>query len=234
MTLTWQEFWNKKQHIYVSPRHTEVYYKTLGRGVLSFLPTRRPISLLDWGCGDALASVPLRDSGVQVFLYDPIPYVYERIKARFSGERNIYVLSEEDLSSVKPQSIDTVLIFSVLQYVSKDEFKNILPKLRNILVPEGMLLLGDIVPPSVLMIRDVFDLLRSGLQYGFFVDAVVGVTATFFSDYRSIRRTRGFTTYREEEILELLRTHGFGATRVFPNIGLSKQRMLIRAVKTKN
>lgn len=210
-----------------------MYYKALNRGVLELLPAYRPLILLDWGCGDALGSLTLQASGVRVLLYDPMPYVQDRIAARFSEEPDIRVLSADELASWTPQSIDAILIFSVLQYVSRDEFKKLLPRLRELLAPGGMLLLGDIVSPSLSMFTDALDLLRAGFRHGFFFDAIVGIVVTLFSDYRSVRNASGFTTYREEEMTDLLRSYGFSAERMPKNLGLSEHRILIRAIKAK-
>lgn len=231
MIATWQEFWNKKHRIYVSPRHMDVYYKVLSRGTLEMLPAHRPLVLLDWGCGDALASPTLRNQDIEVLLYDPTPYVQERISARFSNEQNIRVLTAKDFTSQAMESVDIILIFSVLQYISADKFQEILPQLQAILVPNGVLLLGDIVPKGLSMFADVIDLLKAGFRHGFFFDAITGIVATLFSDYRSVRNTNGFTTYSEEEIIDILHGNGFVAERMPKNIGLSGHRMFIKAIK---
>lgn len=231
MNITWQQFWNKKHRIYVSVRHQDAYYRELIRGVLTLLPERRPITLFDFGCGDALGAFSLSKIGIQVLLHDPVPYVHERIVKRFKQETNINVLDKDEFAALSSRSVDVVLIYSVLQYISKDDFKKLLPRFHEILSSKGVLLIGDVVPSSLSMIVDLYDLLAAGLRYGFFIDAVVGVFVTLFSDYRLVRKKNGFTKYDEREIIDILTTAGFKAERHLENMGLSKHRMLIKATK---
>lgn len=231
MNTTWQEFWNKKHRIYVSERHQDAYYRELSRGVLTLLPERRPITLFDFGCGDALGAFSLSKTGIQVLLHDPVPYVHSRILERFKNESNIKVLGKKDFDLLAPNTMDAVLVYSVLQYISKDDFKKLLLRFHDVLSSKGVLLIGDVVPSSLSTFVDLYDLLAAGLRYGFFIDAVVGVFVTLFSDYRLVRKKNGFTKYDEKEIIDILITVGFDAERHSKNIGLSKHRMLVKAIK---
>ena len=199
--------------------------------MLALLPERRPLTLLDFGCGDALGAFSLSKAGVQVLLHDPVPYVHERIMERFKNESNVKVLNKNEFISLASGSVDVVFIYSVLQYISKDDLKKLLPELYRILPNKGMLLIGDVVPATLSIFVDLYDLLIAGLRHGFFIDALAGVFITLFSDYRLVRKKNGFTKYDEKEIMEILATAGFDVERQPKNIGLSKHRMLIRAIK---
>lgn len=229
MTKNWKDFWNQENRLYVSDRHRDAYYSELHAGLRALLPSKRPLTLLDWGCGDALGAYALRDEGVTVLLHDPVPRVHDMISKRFAGEPGIRVLDTHEVSELQEGEVDVIFIYSVLQYVSKDEFEKLAADLRKLLVPGGLLIIGDIVPSAVSMLDDIGDLVRVSLKHGFFLDAVVGMAVTFFSEYRLIRKSNGFSTYEEAEVLGLLEKAGFDAKRMPRNIGLGRQRMLVVA-----
>lgn len=230
MVRTWKEFWNRENRVYVSRKHVEAHYRVLGGGVLELLPRDRPLTLLDWGCGEALAAPVIAQAGVTVLLYDPVPRVEDTL-SHFAGEKNIRVLKAEELAALPLSSIDAILVHSVIQYMTKEDFKATLERFSAWLKPGGTLLLGDVVPSGLPMIFDVIDLLWAGLRHGFFFGALSGMVMTFFSDYRAVRHAQGFTTYTESEMLGLLKGAGFNAERMSYNIGLCAHRMLFRAIK---
>lgn len=225
----WRDYWNRENRIYASARHLEAYYRVLGADVLSIVPSTRPLTILDWGCGEALLAPFLRDAGLAVLLYDPVLRAHERAEARYGGEPGITVLDARAYENLRDGSVDVILVHSVLQYLSKQEWEAVLPRLRSLLSPQGMLMLGDVVPTGISMFVDAYDLLSAGWKHGFFLDAARALVATLFSDYRSVRKASGFSTYAEGELIEILGRHGFAAKRAARNIGLSGHRMLILA-----
>jgi SAM-dependent methyltransferase len=230
MSSAWKSFWNKENNIYVSARHKEVHFLMNARDLLRLIPSGRPLTLLDWGCGEALGAAVLADANVRVLLHDPVPLQEKRLKERFSGNPRIEVLDARDIAGLPAHTIEVILLNSVLQYIGKEEFQKLLPGFRNLLTPEGVLFLGDVVPSDSRISDDALALLGAGIRHGFFFEALFGLVTTFFSDYRKVRQTDGFTTYTEEEIINILTRAGFRAERVQPNIGLTSHRMLIRAI----
>jgi hypothetical protein len=104
-----------------------------------------------------------------------------------------------------------------------------LDELRRLLRPDGELILADIIPPDIGMVTDIKALLGPAWKHGYFVAACLGLVKTFFSEYRKIRATAGFSCYREPEFLALLSEHGFKGERLPHNIGFNQQRMTFRA-----
>ena len=76
-----------------------------------------------------------------------------------------------------------VILHSVSQYLSGQEFDRIAALFHGLLRPGGLLLVGDVVPPTASAIADALALLRFGWRDGFFIAAVAGLVRTFFSDY---------------------------------------------------
>jgi ubiquinone/menaquinone biosynthesis C-methylase UbiE len=123
------------------------------------------------------------------------------------------------------KSIDLVIMNSVAQYMTPDEFDTALVNIRRILKPSGRLILGDILKPEVGMVTDVVALLRFAAKHGFLKDALKGLAATALSDYRQLRTRVGLQRYSEDDIAIKLGELGFTASRAHFNIGHNPWRM---------
>lgn len=230
MSSSWQAFWGGSHSIYVNDRHIAAHYARIAEDLIALLTDRPGAVLLDWGCGDALASLQLAAAGLQVELYDAVPAVQQRVAARFKGAPGITVLDATTWSAHPPHSLDVILVNSVLQYLPRDGLDQLLPRFRALLKPGGMLLLADVIPPDAGMLADIRALLTAAARHGYLLAALRGLVATFFSPYRKLRRDIGLTTWSEADIVNKLQACDFTATRLDRNIGFSPHRMLIRAV----
>jgi SAM-dependent methyltransferase len=231
MSTGWFEFWNSGQSTFVSSRHLEAHYRTVGRDLVAILGAQRPCRLLDYGCGDALATPILVKAGIEVLLYDAVPRVHERLKRQFADAAGIRVLDAPPWAALPAGSIDGVLVNSVLQYLSKDEALALMPRWYSLLRPGGILYFADVVQPDVGMLSDAHALLRAALANGFMRDALFGLAAMVFSNYGKVRRQHGFAMYGEAEIIGMLAANGFSAQRLPRNIGFNQNRMLIGAAR---
>lgn len=232
MAGDWRAFWGGSHRIYVNERHLRAHYDRIAKDVIDLLADRPGAVLLDWGCGDALASPRLAEAGLQVRLYDAVMAVQQRVAARYRDVPGITVLDDAAWLAEPPGSLDVILVNSVLQYLPRPLLDDLLPRFRALLKPEGVLLLADVIPPDASMVADIQALLAAGWRHGYFVAALGGLAATFFSDYRRLRQQVGLTTWTEADILARLRAHGFEAHRSPRNIGFSPHRMLIRGTPT--
>ena len=100
---------------------------------------------------------------------------------------------------------------------------------RTVLKPDGEVIFADIIPPHVSMVADIASLLGTGWNNGFFLAACVGLARTFFSEYRRIRATAGFSCYEADDFSQMLTRHGFTAERFARNVGFNQQRMTFKA-----
>lgn len=226
--MDWLAFWGGAHSIYVNRRHLEAHYAQIADDVRRLIGPRRPV-LLDFGCGDALAAPAIAPSTSRLLLYDAAPPVRARIAARFAGDAAIEPLDERAWNALAPASVDVILVNSVLQYLDRASFEALLPRFRSLLRAGGELILADVIPPEASALDDVRALLGSAARRGYLLAAVRGLGATFFSDYRRLRRDLGLTCYAEAEVSRLLQAHGFAAERAPWNIGFSRHRMTFRA-----
>jgi len=231
MSDSWQTFWSGTHRIYVNQRHLEAHYQRLAEDLIELLDGAPGKVLLDWGCGDALASPALAAAGFDVRLYDAVPAVQARVVARFRDAAGIVVLDDDAWAAQPPAGIDVILVNSVLQYLPREALDGLLRRWRDLLRPGGWLLLADVIPPDSSLAADVAALLRAAARHRFLRAAVVGLAATFFSDYRRLRRRLGLTRWAESELLTRLRSSGYAAERLPRNPGISPHRMLVRAVR---
>ena len=232
MTSTWREFWNADNSVYISEKYKEVHFAKIADDVIALLPRTRPLSLLDWGCGEALGAPRYVHAGIQIYLFDPVPLPLRHVQERFRDVPNITVLDVQAVEKLPDGSMDAIIVNSVLQYISVNEFRGLLRIFERLLSADGVLILGDVVSTDDSMVVDAWELLKAGFVYGFFTDVLFGLVRTFFSEYRLIRKKSGFTAYRESEIIDLLQKAGFRGERIRPNVGLAPQRMLFRALKS--
>ena len=138
----------------------------------------------------------------------------------------IEILNEAMLNALPAQSLDFVIINSVVQYLSHQQLGAALDLLRAKLKPGGVLAIGDVIPVNDTALADTLALFRFAWDGGFVFAAFTGVVRTVFSDYRKLRDRLGLTRYTPEEFIKLSAAHGFSAQRAARNIGHNQGRML--------
>lgn len=220
----WISFWNGSHAIYVNDRHKAVHYAAIAADLVGFVPGPHA-RVLDFGCGEALASAELAFRCGRLVLSDAAPAVRDRLKGRFVAAPAIDVMSPEEVSALPDGSFDLIICNSVAQYLSRDLLASLVREWRRLLAPGGRLLLADVIPPHVSALADAEALLRLAAREKFLLAAVAGLARTAISPYRKLRAELGLTTYEEAEVLALLTQAGLAARRVQPNIGHNQQRM---------
>lgn len=210
--------------LYVSPQHLRAHYTYLADALQTLLPSNRPFTLLDFGCGEALATPRLAQMATRLLLYDGSPVIRDRVRTRFGGLAGISVLDDDAYAALPDRSVDRVLVISVIQYVKDDDLTRMLAEWRRLLAPDGALILGDVLPPGNSTLADVSSLLRFALDNGFLWAALRGLATTAATDYPKLRRTLGLRCYGEVEMLERLREAGFAARVALRNVSPSPHR----------
>jgi len=224
----WIAFWNSKHSIYVNARHRDVHYRTIAEHIRAHLPP--DATVLDYGCGEALSAGIVAEGARRLILCDAAPNVRAGLGERFAGRPNIEVRSPEEVEGLPPGSLDVVVMHSVAQYLTPGDLDERLALFRRLLRTDGLLILGDIIPPDVSAATDALALLRFAGANGFFVAAVFGLIRTVaLTDYLRLRSNLGLTRYREAEIVVRLEAAGFAVQRASDNIGHNPARMTFLA-----
>ncbi|OAN49921.1 SAM-dependent methyltransferase [Paramagnetospirillum marisnigri] len=216
----WLDYWDGNVSLYVSPRHLEAHYQGLFSDIEALLPPP-PFTLMDYGCGEALMAPALADRGGSVILFDQAPSRRATLRQRFAGLSGVRVAeSLEELDG----TCDLILMISVIQYVPKPELSALLRRLRQILKPDGRLVIGDILSPGNHLVDDTVALLRFALEQGFLWDALAGLCRILGSTYREERRRLGLSCYAPDEITQVLAEAGYSSEPLGWNIGHARHR----------
>ncbi|MGF9764052.1 class I SAM-dependent methyltransferase [Microvirga sp. 0TCS3.31] len=222
--MNWRDYWNQDTPIYTGERHKLLHYRLIANDIIGLIPSP-DAALLDYGCGEALFADKIAAKCARLILSDAAPLVRERLNERFKDNERITVLSTDDVADLPDASFDLIVVNSIVQYLSLDEFRALLKLARDKLKEDGRLILGDIIPPDTSPITDARALLSFAWQGGFLRSALTGLARTAFSEYRKIREEVGLALYDEDEIVDLLEDAGFTPERAARNLGHNQARM---------
>jgi SAM-dependent methyltransferase len=233
MASPWLDFWNGSHRIYVNSRHAQVHYARIAADLIALIPSPAA-TVVDWGCGEACAALTIAAQARRLILCDAAPATRERLIARLDSASTpeaakIAVVAPDELRSDYRAQVDLFVVNSVLQYLSEPELQQLLADARDLLSPGGSLVIADVIPTHDDLLGDIRNLLGTAWANGFFMAALVGLAATFFSPYRTLRNTVGLARHDEAEFLERLRAAGFKAERLQQNMGFDVRRMAFRA-----
>jgi SAM-dependent methyltransferase len=224
----WIAFWNSNHSIYVNDRHRDVHYRAIADDIAEYVPSPTA-TVVDFGCGEALHADRIAQWVDRLILVDAAENVRARLAGRFAKISEIEVRSPQQLAECPDRSVDLVVMNSVAQYVSSAELSALLVLFRRLLRPDGLLVIGDVVPPNVSAVTDVAALLKFAASGGFFGAAIIGIIRTALSDYRRLRSSLGLTQYSEAAITQKLAAAGYAAKRAPANIGHNQARMTFLA-----
>jgi SAM-dependent methyltransferase len=234
----WIEFYDSDHSIYVNARHRDVHYRDIAQQIAAFVPgpqgpggpqTRTGARVLDFGCGEALHADLVAAVASEVVLCDAAPKVRASLAARFAANAKIRVASPHELAQRPEHSLELIVANSVVQYLTAAELAAMLALWRRLLVPDGTLIVADVIPPGGGLLSDVVALLRYALANQFLLAALVGLVRTAVSPYRRLRSTLALARYGESDFLRLLAGAGFAAERLAHNMEHNPTRMTFRA-----
>jgi len=229
-TMSWGDFWNSANYIYVNARHRNLHDRLVARDMVGFISSR-DAAVLDYGCGEATAADVVAGCSQSLILCDAAANIRGRLTARFIGHPQITVLSPEEVQALPRDSLSVIVVNGLLGYLPKTELKELLAILRRLLKDDGIIVIGDVIPRDRSIFADAAALLGFGFKNGFFIAALHGLVRTFFSKYLWLLLVHGLRRYDEAEILTVLRTAGFSAKRRYPNIGHNQGRMTFVAFR---
>ena len=225
----WISFYDFKHSvIYVNARHRDVHYARIAADILPYIPSPTA-HVLDYGSGEACSAGRVAAACARLVLAEAAPNVRAALAARFAGDRKISVLTPEQVAALPPHSFDLIVMHSVAQYLNATELERLLVLFRRLLKPDGLFVLGDIVPPRFASLTAAMALLRFGAANGFFWAALFGLLKIGTSDYLRLRKRVGLSHYQEPQMLAKLKAAGYLAARGEVNIGHNQARMTFLA-----
>jgi SAM-dependent methyltransferase len=223
----WIAFWNSKHSIYVNARHRDVHYRTIARDIRAYVPAGAHV--LDYGCGEALHADLIATPAVGLTLCEAAPKVRAALARRFGTHSRITTRSPEEVAALAAGAFDVIVMHSVAQYLTPRELDARLAEFHRLLKNDGLLVLGDVMPPQVSAANDAIALLRFAAANGFLGAALIGLARTRASRYWRLRSRLGLTRYSEAAMIEKLTAAGFHSHRADANIGHNAARMTFLA-----
>jgi SAM-dependent methyltransferase len=225
----WISFYDFKHSvIYVNARHRDVHYRVIAEDIRALVPSATA-RVLDYGCGEATSADLVAAASGHLTLVEAAPNVRAALAARYAGNPKITVIAAGAIEAQPAASFDLIVMHSVAQYLSGTELDGLLATFRRLLKPDGLFIIGDIVPPRFAAPAAAIALLRFGAANGFFWAAVGGLMRIFVSDYFRLKKTVGLSHYTEAAMLDKLKKAGFAAERAAHNIGHNQRRMTFQA-----
>jgi SAM-dependent methyltransferase len=225
----WISFYDFKHSvIYVNARHRDVHYRTIAQDIRAYVPPHSA-QVLDYGCGEATSAELIAAASEHLTMVEAAPNVRAALTARYAANSKISVLTPDEAAARPAASFDLIVMHSVAQYLTADEFARLLGVFHRLLKPDGLLIVGDIVPPRLAASAAAVALLRFGLENGFFWAAVGGLIRIFLSDYFRLKKSHGLSHYTESAMLARLQAAGFAAKPAARNIGHNQWRMTFLA-----
>jgi hypothetical protein len=221
--MSWTAFWDGDTPIYVNQRHRDKHYLCVAKSIAALIESPN-CAVLDFGCGEALSADLVAARCTRLYLCESAASVRDRLRQRYSKFPKIEVV-DESLVGVANDSIDVLIVNSVVQYLSMAELSASLILWRGKLAATGRLVLADVMPRRGDAVQDALSLLRFAFNDGFFFAAVLGLFRTVFSPYPRLRRDLGLLRFEEEEMLAILSGAGFSAKRLKVNLGHNQSRM---------
>jgi SAM-dependent methyltransferase len=221
----WISFYDMRHSlIYVNARHRDVHYRKIADDIRALVP-KTTAAVLDYGCGEATAADVIAAACGHLTMVEAAPNVRAALSARYAGNAKISVLTPDAAAAMPAGSFDLIVLHSVAQYLSGPELDRLLATFRKLIKPDGLLVLGDIVPPRLAAAAAAWSLLKCGAANGFFWAAVGGLLRIFVSDYLRLKKTVGLSHYEAAAMLAKLKAADFSATRAPRNIGHNQWRM---------
>ena len=218
--------------IYVNTRHRDVHYRRIAEDLRALVPSATA-AVMDYGCGEATSADHLAAACGHLTMVEAAPNVLAALKARYGDNRKISVITPEEAKAKPASAFDLIVLHSVAQYLSAEELDGLLAQFRRLLKPNGLLIVGDIVPPRHAAPEAALSLLHFASREGFLVAAVRGLIRILVSDYLRLKSKVGLSHYTQAAMLGKLRTAGYEATRAARNIGHNQWRMTFLARPTK-
>jgi ubiquinone/menaquinone biosynthesis C-methylase UbiE len=222
--MDWKSFWDRPHQLYSGQKHLAAHYRRIADDMISVIPGPQA-RVLDYGCGEALDAARVASHCRELMLFEAVDGPRRSVASRFQGAPGIVVLGPAELANRPDNSVDLVIVNSVLQYLSDAQLDELIANARRVLAPQGRFIIADVIPPDASALGDVKALLAFALSEKFLIEAVQGLVRTAFSDYVTVRKTLGLATHTSEAMLKRLQTAGFQATRRTANLGMNPGRM---------
>ena len=218
----WESYWerlNDRQQLF--REQSDEYFRNLD-ATFGLDPRAR---VLDFGCGFGHVAQMLAPRVGELFLWDASANMRRRARLNVAGRQNIRFLDLSDPKSLSPDlQFELILVNSVVQYMTMEEFVIWLLRWRNMLAPGGRIVVSDLIPPDYGALWDIVDLLRLSARRGFLVRAIWQAVSEIWR-YWGVRRVRPLSRLGREELSPRGKDAGLTVSYLPANLTHFKKRL---------
>jgi SAM-dependent methyltransferase len=211
----WQVYWERlsdTQRLF--REQSEEYVRNLDI-MLRIDPRAR---VLDFGCGFGHVAEMLSSKVGELFLWDASANMRRHARLRLASRRNITFLDLSDPKALPYHlRFDLILVNSVVQYITFEQFSAWLVRWRKMLAPGGSIVISDLIPLDYVAICDIVDLLRLSKRRGFLLRAISQAAGEIWR-YWSVRRSRPLYRIGREELCERAKATGLAISFLSTNL----------------
>jgi cyclopropane fatty-acyl-phospholipid synthase-like methyltransferase len=156
--------------------------------------------VLDFGCGFGLVSSSLAPRVGELFLWDQSGNMRRTALANVAAHSNVRMLDLSDPDAL-PDTLrfDLILVNSVAQYMTKDDFGLWLKRWKRMLTRRGTIVVSDLIPADYRSSLDMQALLAFSWRHGFLLRAL----RDGFREFRRYWKTRNVKALRQVRLEEL-------------------------------
>ncbi len=152
----WHAYWDRLEEHVIFRVEAADYRSRLEAA----LGPQRGARVLDFGCGFGFLAELLVPEVATLFVFDASDHMRRQAQLRLAGHANVRFLGPPG-APPWPAGLrfDLILVNSVVQYMTPDEFHGWLGRWRAMLAPGGRLVLSDLLTRDVNPLREVVELL---------------------------------------------------------------------------
>jgi SAM-dependent methyltransferase len=218
----WDSYWaglSDNQQLF--REQADEYFRNLN-STFRFDPRAR---VLDFGCGFGYVAELLAPSVGELFLWDASANMRRRARVNVARHQNIRLLDLSDPKCLPDElKFELILVNSVVQYMTFDEFSTWLLRWRNMLGPAGRIVISDLIPPDYPALRDFVDLLKLSARRGFLLRAMWQAFSEIWR-YWGVRRVRPLSRVGREDLSEEAKRAGLTVRYLPANLTHFKKRV---------
>jgi SAM-dependent methyltransferase len=172
------------------------------QNLTAVLAPNRDLRVLDFGCGSGFVAQQLAPRVGQLYLWDHSANMRRRAQERVANLANVQFIELCGKGSKHLPRFDWILVNSVVQYMTPDEFSGWLRCWRQRLTPGGRIIVSDIILPDHSTLGDILAVLHLSARRGFLLRAVWQAAGEFLGYWKK-RWQRPLTRFSRDDLRRL-------------------------------
>jgi SAM-dependent methyltransferase len=162
--------------------------------------------VLDFGCGFGFVAEMLAPKVGNVFLWDASVNMRRRARLNLADHQNIRFLDlSEPHAIARELKFDLIVVNSVVQYMSLEQFAAWLVIWSSMLTAGGRIVVSDLIPPDYNSMSDLVDLLKFSIRRNVLGSALLQAVRDL-GRYWRMRRSCPLARTSVEELSEMSKT----------------------------